>query len=229
MISSVAYCAAIGSFYSIANRLSSPKAHIIIKHIKVGRLFDKLLLVFVPRELQCRFSNSEDVAYTKYLCSNAVLHPNTELSCSYDVSFLKHLQVVINGDVESNPGPTNNIESTTTKEKGRPKGTTKKNRLKGIAKKQTYNNAETSEVLPLMASDTIVSNKPIGLMNEGVNVCFFNSIIQVLYSLPEIRSYVRALTWTNRYIKEIKILFEQIDNQISPVKTSNSVKSQIYC
>ena len=226
MISSVAYCAAIGSFYYIANRLSSYKAQIIIKHIKVGRLFTKFLLIFVPRELYCRFANSEDVTYTKYLCSNAVLHSNTELSCSYDVSFLKHLQVVINGDVESNPGPTNNIDNMNVKEKGRPKGSIKKKGFKGNIKKHTHN-VETlpTEILPSIISDTIVSNKPVGLKNEGVNVCFFNSIIQVLYSMPEIRSHVRALTSCNRYIKEIKTLFEKIDSKISPVQTSNIVKN----
>jgi len=224
MISSVAYCSAIGSFYCIATRLSSHKAQIIIKHIKVGRFFNKLLLVFVPRELHCRFDHSGDVTYTQFLCSNAVLHSNSELSCSYDVSFLKHLQVVINGDVESNPGPTDNIDNMNVKGKGRPKGSIKKKEFKGNVKKYTHN-VETSEILPSMISDTIVSNKPVGLKNEGVNVCFFNSIIQVLYSMPEIRSHIRALTCNNRYIKGIKSLFEKMDSKISPVQTSNIVKN----
>ena len=225
MISSVAYCAAIGSFYCIANRLSSPKAQIVIKQIKIGRLFTKLLLVFVPRELHCRFAYFKDVTYTKYFCSNAVFNHISELLCSYDVSFLKHLQLVINGDVESNPGPIYNNEKITVKEKGRPKGSTKKKGFKGIAHKKSNDQFETSEILHSMSSDTVVSNKPIGLKNEGVNVCFFNSIIQVLYSLPEIRSHVRSVTRTNRYIKEIKTLFDKIDNQIEPVQTSNFVKN----
>ena len=34
---------------------------------------------------------------------------------------------------------------------------------------------------------------PLGLMNYGENVCFFNSVIQVLYSLPIFRDYINHL------------------------------------
>ena len=36
-------------------------------------------------------------------------------------------------------------------------------------------------------------NFPVKLMNEGVNVCFFNSICQVLYSLPSFLTYLEHL------------------------------------
>ena len=69
-------------------------------------------------------------------------------------------------------------------------------------------------------------NKPVGLRNEGVNVCFFNSITQVLYCIPELREYIKSAMITNRYLNEMKMLFEKITNQVSsePVKTSDHVK-----
>ena len=55
---------------------------------------------------------------------------------SYDTSFLKRKQTVISGDVESNPGPTDDIKKTPVKGKGRPKGTNKKSKgFKGTPKK----------------------------------------------------------------------------------------------
>ena len=68
--------------------------------------------------------------------------------CDYDTSFLKRMQVVINGDVESNPGP-GDTEKNPIKARGRPKGTPKKGKgFKGTPKRLKVNEVdnEISEV-----------------------------------------------------------------------------------
>ena len=52
-----------------------------------------------------------------------------------DSSFLKRKQVVIDGDVESNPGPVDSVDNTP-KSKGRPKGTLKKKGFKILTIRQ---------------------------------------------------------------------------------------------
>ena len=92
---------------------------------------------------------------------------------------------------------------------------------------QIHENVASISPTPIMIGSLKDPSKPLGLLNEGVNVCFFNSIIQVLYSLPELRAYVESSTVNNRYMKEMKILFEKIDNQVTnePVRTSHHVKN----
>ena len=78
----------------------------------------------------------------------------------FDVSFLKILQLVIDG-IESNPGPTQNIENTPSKGKGRPK---KSKGFRGTPKR-------LSENIPTVSKTDNV-NVPVGLVNIG-NDCFF--------------------------------------------------------
>ena len=56
------------------------------------------------------------------------------------------------------------------------------------------------------------SNIPLGLINHGENICFFNSVIQVLYSLPVFRGYIYKLRppVTGVAVK-IKKLFSEIE------------------
>ena len=90
----------------------------------------------------------------------------------YDVSFLKLLKLLVDGDVESNPGPVNNYGDNTPK-KGRPK----KGGFKGTPKKMS----------PIFEKENI----PLGLLNQpGENVCFFNSTVQMLNALPAFRNDV---------------------------------------
>ena len=80
-------------------------------------------------------------------CNSTVLHD----SGSYNTSFLKLSQLLLAGDVESNPGPvTNNTE--TPKGRGRPK----KAKI-GFAKKLDFTNADT--IVPVNFANQDISNK----------------------------------------------------------------------
>ena len=81
-------------------------------------------------------------------------HATNTTSCleRYCLNHLKLGQLLIDGDVESNPGPVNNNVETS-KGKGRPK---KVKQVKGFAKRKlTFDNSE--------------NNKPINLINENNN------------------------------------------------------------
>ena len=80
---------------------------------------------------------------------------------------------------------------------------------------------------------------PVKLQNEGVNVCFFNSICQVLYSIPLFHSYLDQINLeqiventdmnilerdqTVRRINILKNLFARMNNAHGVIQTSNSV------
>ena len=55
-------------------------------------------------------------------------------------------------------------------------------------------------------------NIPSGLINYWGNVCFFNSVIQVFYSLPVFRDYINKLrTPVKGVVMKIRKLFSEID------------------
>ena len=69
------------------------------------------------------------------------------------------------------------------------------------------------------------SNIPLGLINYGENVYFFNWVIQVLYSLPVFRGYINKLQPpVTGVAMKIKNLFSEIETSGKPVKTSNYVR-----
>ena len=107
-----------------------------------------------------------------------------EIVC--DVSFLKVLQLLVDGDIESNPGPTDNIENTPAKGKGRPKGTPKKNKgFRGTPRKimNALSNVDTNMNAPVITSCVSNAdsnlNAPIGLVNIS-NDCFLGLAQRVL-------------------------------------------------
>lgn len=59
------------------------------------------------------------------------------------------------------------------------------------------------------------------LMNEGVNVCFFNAVIQTLHSIVGFRVYVEQTELNNVVMGEIKNLFEIM-------AFSNVVRSSLF-
>ena len=116
------------------------------------------------------------------------------LEGAFDVSFLKKRQLLIAGDVETNPGRIDNNENTPTKGKGRPKGTPKKSKaFRGTPRKIVTN------------SLSILSDVgPRGLVNISTD-CFFNSVIQALFSLQSFRNHVRNFNAHIHYANHIEI------------------------
>ena len=58
-------------------------------------------------------------------------------------------------------------------------------------------------------------------MNNGENVCFFNSVMQVLYSLPLFKDYINQLQPAEGVAMQIKDLFREIETSTEPVRTSH--------
>ena len=74
----------------------------------------------------------------------------------------------------------------------------------------------------------LTENVPVPLRNiigKGKeNICFFNSVVQVLYSLLPFRSHVYNNTIENPYVKTIKRLFKMMDKRPSnPINTYKMV------
>ena len=60
---------------------------------------------------------------------------------------------------------------------------------------------------------------PMGLRNPGVNVCFFNSVIQILFALAEFRVYLQNNFHGNDDIKIINTLVLDVICANQPVNT----------
>ena len=135
---------------------------------------------------------------------------NNHNDTPFDTSFLNCNQVVIDGDVESNPGPTDNVDKTP-KGKGRPKGTPKKNKgFKGTPNKLRKVDEQNIESVDSINTRNI--SAPLGLKNyPNQNVCFFNSVIQVLFSVESFREHIRQLNTIDPIVLTIKNLFRQIE------------------
>ena len=191
MISIEAHRASIGRFYYKAKCLSN-----------IGEF---------NTNASCFFSG-----YLNYL----VLHFNKNFGLFllefYDSTFIKRFKLLIDGDVESNPGPAQNQSS------GRPK--------KGRGFRGTPNKQENCDNRPdihfNISSNIRDLNKPLGLLNLGENVCFFNSVIQVLYSITAFRDYILSLLLftDNPPVVSIKNLFREIGSSNNPVRTSEYLK-----
>ena len=78
------------------------------------------------------------------------------------------------------------------------------------SKKGKYNNAEVVKCNPkhtdedLDCSGTNTRRQPVKLDNYRVNVCFFNSIVQVLYSFPSFHDYLAQTSVSNTVIETVK-------------------------
>ena len=157
-----------------------------------------------------------------------------EIIC--DVSFLKVLQLLVDGDIESNPGPTDNIENTPAKGKGRPKGTPKKNKgFRGTPRKimNALSNVDTNMNAPVITSCVSNAdsnlNAPIGLVNIS-NDCFFNSVVRSLFTLQSFRNHVKnfnpSIPDELSAVQSIKQLFQDMEAKlINPLQTHDYLKS----
>ena len=260
MISLESYRASIGRFYYKAKLLSNVEAifqqncycSIYDDYLTedrnpiesydfktLCRFHDYFFKCFKQIEIEIDSCDDNEIGFYEYLfdCYEKIV----EVVESYDASFLKVLKLLVDGDIESNPGPTLND----TPKKGRPKkmgfkGTPKKLDTISFARTPIANKKDVSDrnidvdfniSSPFLLTDVRDPNIPVGLENEGVNLCFFNSVIQVLYSLHKFRIYILESLPSNPLQREIKELFQQICDQNSngPVRTSGHVKKLVPC
>ena len=124
------------------------------------------------------------------------------LTCSYDTSFLARILIIRDGDVESNPGP-NDIDFSIKKQETRiVKGRPKKAGFKGkFTKKESSMvpgkpvnasleiNDDIQNFREIKQNSSPIVCNPVGLINYS-NDCFFNSVIQALFSLQLFREHV---------------------------------------
>ena len=68
------------------------------------------------------------------------------------------------------------------------------------------------------------TNAPLGLLNQAENVCFFNSVVQVLHAIPAFQNVVEELGHDNQAITAIKYMFKEISNSNEAVGTSRYVQ-----
>ena len=63
-------------------------------------------------------------------------------------------------------------------------------------------------------------SKPLGLVNAEENVCFFNSVIQLLFSVESFREHIYHLEANDMAALSIKNLFREMEFSSNHVKTS---------
>lgn len=111
-------------------------------------------------------------------------------------------------------GSSENIMKTPTKGKGRPKGTPNKNKgFRGKTPKKV--------VMKSKGSLNLNAISPISLVNVSTD-CFFNSVIQVLFSLSSFRDHVRSFNAHIHYgsyieinaVNHIQQLFREMEHKV---------------
>ena len=70
-----------------------------------------------------------------------------------------------------------------------------------------------------------LSGKPIGLQNNKENVCFANSVFQLLNTIPEFHQKVQFTVPLNGCVLALKELFANIRNSHIPLNTSTYLRS----
>ena len=139
----------------------------------------------------------------------------------YNVSFLKLLLLIVDGDVEVNPGPTDNNCT--------PKGRKmKKKNFNFTPKKLHLDNVNDSNQTAVISA-TMPDNdkkKPISLVNVA-NDCFFNSVVQALFSLQSFRNHVKNfdshINDEINAVHSIKQLFSDME-----AKSTNIIQTHEY-
>ncbi|XP_066926765.1 uncharacterized protein [Clytia hemisphaerica] len=185
-----------------ADTSQSPRRH------RQGSKRYSLLLPWLDYKSHCGGQTRHD-PYKRHSNLQTYNANNKHLSYIYDTSFLLITQITIDGDVESNPGPNQSTYNSTI---GRPKGQTKKKGFRGTPKKAN-------------GKENVAVKKVIGLKNIGQNVCFFNSIVQSLYTIDSFCESVKSLDTDNPSRLAIKELFSTIERSETPIETYQFIKS----
>ena len=98
-----------------------------------------------------------------------------------------------------------------------------------LSERQIYPSTESPKESSKRISEkvyfNVVKDIPLGFANYGENVCFLNSIIQVLYCLPLFRDYMKKLGPPVKGVAmKIRKLFRKIETSNQPVRTSKYVR-----
>jgi len=92
-------------------------------------------------------------------------------------------------------------------------------KIEGLKEAATKaNNCDRTIDFNITSTDTKII--PLGLLNRGEIVCFFNSVVQVLYAIPAFNKYVHELD-SNQNVMTIK---EMLANSNRPIVTSKYVR-----
>ena len=79
------------------------------------------------------------------------------------------------------------------------------------------NKSQSSRSVNKITTDKILrplcKNRPVPLENNKENICFFNSVLQVLYSTLPFRAHVLNTHMNNNVIMKIKEIFEMMETQ----------------
>ena len=137
----------------------------------------------------------EDVKFVASLCY--LLLSNYE---GLNLNLGKRRQLLVDSDVESNPWPSQNYCKSPGWHPNKIKvfrGTTKITDL-------------VSDNVKVDFSVIRDETAPLGLMNNGENVCFFNSVMQVLYWLPLFRDYINLLQTAEGVAMQINFFLKKL-------------------
>ena len=213
MISIEAYRTAIGRYYNKARSLSN-NCNQQLNYCGCKKYERNIYKLSHYDSVFHKFFNNSTAHKGKEFTEKDLEFCIVTIEHMFDVSFLKILQLVIDG-IESNPGPTENIEGTPTRGKGRPR---KSKAFRGTPKKLSEN------ISTLSKTDYV--NVPVGLVNIR-NDCFFNSVIQALFTLESFRDHVKQFETpvSDEFsaVNSIKHLFTQIES-----RPNNSIETHDF-
>ena len=176
--------------------------------------------------------NRNEIYFVKRMIYTSIL--SCILTCSYDTSFLARILVIRDGDVESNPGPSDIDFSIKKQETLRVGGRPRKSGFKGKCTKKE-SSLVSEKPIGINQNSSSRADDPIGLINHS-NDCFFNSVIQALFSLQSFRDHVmnfdernfdKANSHTKNAASSIKRLFRAIEQMKAtsdgPLTTHNYI------
>ena len=177
--------------------------------------------------LSCRLKQIVKTKSCPSLDKQFVKTKHCQSPVQYNVSFLKLILLILDGDVEVNPGPADNI--------GTPKGRGRKMKKRqfnfSTPKKLDMDNVaeDMTEINSLIIANVNVESRPIGLVNVR-NDCFFNSVLQALFALPlfrnHVRNFVSHIPEERNAVRMIQQLFRYMEAKSSnPLQTHISLMS----
>ena len=164
-----------------------------------------------------------------------VLHSSTlrsMLRCSKDTSFLSRILVIRDGEVESNPGPSDIDFSIKKQESLKVKGSKKsgftgkftKNDTGFVPTKPVNDSFEVNDdfqnFIEIKQNSSSLDGDPVGLINHS-NDCFFNSVIQALFSLQSFRDHVRNFDEADSHTKDAAFSIKKLFRAIEEIKATS--------